>query len=298
MTNSQFQNPLMDIWKQNYPFEYWDNRIEKINRYNRQDKLETLFILSHLTDVYFHVLAAKLRNPSFPWFMVKEGTLPSDIKEVRRILWSDDESRYTIKKVLEQPEELVNFELPKNEETDLSTVFASEFLGCPAQINEEVVKPLFDPDSYIEACNEIVNFKFDNKEILNDFKHGFRILPFHWGTVRYLMEYEDIRIGPNSIEGLKQKYEAVDSDWTFDFWRMKTMGEDPTRVILEVRTVDIEKCKLACKGVLKLLFNLFHSDSGLQRENKFGMVPLGDEKLELPIIKEQFSLHTFLESTP
>jgi len=72
--SSEQGSPFKFLWQFRYPFAYWDNRLEKINPYNEQDRLEALYSLVQLTDIYAHIFAAYVRNPEQPWFFVKENT--------------------------------------------------------------------------------------------------------------------------------------------------------------------------------------------------------------------------------
>lgn len=56
---------------------YWVNRLNKINRFNSQDGLEAVVVLFQLVDLYVHILTAKLVNPSFQWYLLKEELKPN-----------------------------------------------------------------------------------------------------------------------------------------------------------------------------------------------------------------------------
>ena len=64
--SSEIISPFQFLWQYNYPFTYWYNRLEKINPYNEHDKLEALYCLLQLTDIYSHIFAANVRNPELP----------------------------------------------------------------------------------------------------------------------------------------------------------------------------------------------------------------------------------------
>lgn len=76
---------MKELWESSYPFTYWDNRIQKINPYNPEDKLEAVFTLLQLADTYVTILSAKLRNTYAPWYMVIKETYKSDIDETFEI---------------------------------------------------------------------------------------------------------------------------------------------------------------------------------------------------------------------
>lgn len=83
-------SPLQELWESNYPIEYWDNRIHKLNPYNTEDGMEALFALLQLVDTYVHILSAKLRDPYYLWYTLKEDTYKPDIDETLDVLKVDD----------------------------------------------------------------------------------------------------------------------------------------------------------------------------------------------------------------
>lgn len=293
-----------NIWNAHYPFDYWDNRIEKLNPHNPHDALDAIFVHSHLADVYVTILTAKMKRPDYAWYVIK-NELPtyeiySTLEELEETV--SGETNYYLDKLLEKPEGLVTVELPDewDENIDYETALANQFLGCPAEFNQEKqkIETLYDPRAYIAVCNSVINYWDENGALLNDFKHGFRIIPFNWETVEWLYE-NDIVSADVAIEEAKDNYDKIGSSWTYDFWRMETDEEDAektgTPVNLEVHTADINKCIAFSRLILKLIYNLFDKsykqtiESDL--ENLFGTKELGINS-QIPIMHQQYSFQT------
>lgn len=290
-----------NIWTAHYPFDYWDNRIAKLNPHNTQDALDAIFILSHLSDVFVTVLTAKMRRPDFVWYVIKNELKPT--REIYNTLEHleatfDGETQYYIDKLLNKPEDLAHVNMPEEweENVDYDTAFVSEFLGCPAEIDEEAneLQTYYDPRFYIAVCNSVVNYWDENGELLNDFKHGFRVIPFSWKTMEWLFE-SGVISADVTVEEVKEGYDTLDSDWTYDFWRME-VGKNNGEAIpieLEVHTADIHKCKTFSQLILKLVYNMFETGAALTIDDEIESIFGTDEiKPQVPVMHQQYSLHT------
>lgn len=295
-----------DIWQRDYPFTYWHNRIEKVNEYNSQDRLEALYITLQLADLYVHILAARFRNPHFPWLVVKEETRKWHIDKVLDALRIDhgDETPIHLGKLADEPEDLISFEYRDGMEdwdVDLYDWVAADLLGCPVEFdteNKELVFPTDDPAEYIAVCDAIVNFWDENSELLNDFKHGFRVIPFQLETLEYLADTYDIETDfeGDIVDRIRQEVlQEQTDDWTLLFWRMATNdAEDAVKVELNVHRAHIRKCMTFSRIILKLLHNLF---------GQGGSYPVVDQALtmfdkpgdeEITLIEHLFVIGTFV----
>jgi hypothetical protein len=285
-----------------YPFDYWENRIQKLTPGNPHDALDALFLHSHLADVYVTALTARMKRPNFAWYVIKDELPTREIYSTLESLEEtlDGETRYFVEKLLEKPEGFVSVDLPDGwaENVDYETAFANQFLGCPAEFNssEQAIEPIYEPDGYMALCNLVLNYWDQTTDYLNDFKHGFRIIPFSWERLEWLYE-EDLVAADVDLKTVQDGYTEPESDWTFDFWRMASASdsEPGTPVHVEIHTADIERCVAFSKLTLKLLFNLFDQERKKLFEEEFETlfgsrtVSPGDTQ---KLIHEQYSLET------
>jgi len=302
MNSTRNQADVTDIWTMDYPFDYWDTRIQKLSSGNPYDALDAVFIHSHLADVFVTALTARMKRPNFAWYVIKEELPTHEIYETLEILKEtmEGEAQYYLEKLVERPEGFCSVNLPDGwaENVDYEIAFANQFLGCPAEFNfdDETIDPLYDPEDYMAVCNAVLNYWNETTNYLNDFKHGFRIIPFSWERLEWLYS-EGLVESNSSFEDIRDQYREPESDWTFDFWRMAaaTDSKSGTPVHLEVHTADVERCVAFSKLTLKLLFNLFDREYkqmiGEEIEELFGGTVIGPDKSQ-SIIHEQYSFQT------
>lgn len=271
-----YLSPMEKLWEENYPFDYWQNRILKINPYNPQDKLEALFVLLHLVDTYATVLAAKLRNPYEPWYMIVEELRPTSVIHDtldKLEIETEHGERIELTMLEEQPEALVTFEIEDDWKDSLTTfdLLAADFLGCPAEIDteEQDIEFADPPDSYVGACNGIVNFWKDHTQLLNDLKHGFRLLPFDRGTFEDMIEMGLLQSSDDEvdIEAKLEEYQNTKDEYLY-FWRLEVddladpeefeeKGDVEIGMRLVVYRADAMQCRDLADITLRLLHNLF-----------------------------------------
>lgn len=272
----QIPTPMRTLWEENYPFDYWQNRIFKINPYNPQDKMEALFTLLQLSDTYATILAAKLRNPYAPWYVVTEELKPT--REIHQTLeklqvTEGDRTYIELMKLEEEPAALVNFEIKEEWAESLTTLdlLAADLLGCPAKIDEEGkdIEFIDRPEKYVAACNAVVNFWKDHTQLLNDLKHGFRLLPFDRDTFEDMIEMGLLHSSDDSvdIEAKLDEYQRTKDEYLY-FWRLEvdeladpdefdTTEDVEIGMRLVVYRTDATQCKELADITLRLLHNLF-----------------------------------------
>lgn len=302
MDSRRNQTDVTDILTMDYPFEYWDNRIQKLTPENPYDALDALFIHTHLADVFVTALTARMKRPNFAWYVIKEELPTREIYNILEVLKEtvDGKTRYYVEKLVERPEGFCAVNLPDSweENVDYETAFANQFLGCPAEFNfeDQTIEPVYDTEAYMALCNAVLNYWDETTNYLNDFKHGFRIIPFSWERLEWLYS-EGLVEADTDLEAIRDQYREPESDWTFDFWRMAaaTDSEPGTPVHLEVHTADIERCVAFSRLALKLLFNLFDRDHKQLLEEEieelFGATMVGQGDTQ-SIIHEQYSFQT------
>lgn len=267
MSQDNAGNPAQPFWQVLYPFEYWDNRISKINRYNPEDRLEALFLTMQLADLYTHIFVAKVRNPLQPWFILKEQTDGWDIRDTldKLTVEYDGLEQILVGELVDKPEGLMSYNIVAEDwDVDLYDLIAADFLGCPAKFNPEKkeVEFLEEPALHYGTTNAILNFSQENRALLNDFKHGFRVLPFDYWHLDGMAQMDQLE-NPEAIEEFKEQIESLQDQWVLHFLRMSTAeAEDEDvwydyEVTLDIHRAHIGACVAFAELTLYKLINLF-----------------------------------------
>lgn len=272
-------SPFKYLWQFHYPFQYWDNRLEKINQYNDADKLEALYSLVQLTDIYAHVFAAYAQNPEMPWFFVAEETYRGDIDSVLDALRTDGVA--TVGSLSEDPDGLATVE--PNEEFDLDEMdaVAAGFLGCPHEIDTEQKKVNFieEPELHRGVSNAILDFAENHVALLNDFKHGFRILPVTPANLRGILG-DQFQLREEQREDFEQQIaeleERLEEDrWGFSFIRLSSESTDyGYECSIDLYHVDAWACYKFAELTLDALHNLITPRDGIALEETLSEVPI------------------------
>ncbi|SER52178.1 hypothetical protein [Natrinema salaciae] len=272
-------SPFKYLWQFHYPFQYWDNRLEKINRYNEADKLEALYSLVQITDIYAHVFAAYAQNPEMPWFFVAEETYRGDIDNVLESLRTDGIA--TVGTLSEDLDGLATVEA--NEEFDINEMdaVAAGLLGCPHEIDPENVEFDFieDPDLHRGVSNAILDFAENNVALLNDFKHGFRVLPVTPAQLRgmlgnqFQLREEQRDDFETQIDELEER--LGEDEWGFSFIRLSTESTDyGYECSIDLYHVDAWACYKFAELTLNALYNLVTPQGGMPLEESLSEVPV------------------------
>lgn len=283
-------NPVRDVWEESYPFAHLASKIERLNLLNEYDKLEALETLLQITDIYAHLLATTIRNPHQPWEVVAEDMRTHKIMETLEELQVELPDGEGFIELHQIPKADFSFNHTITDEWEghvtVEEMICADFLGCPAEINQEdkEIEFLEDPEEYIACCNATINFWHGARDLLNDFKHGYRILPFDWNTVERFQQEGRIRDSEFDIEERKQEFEEASQDKLF-FWRLETNETDEyTQLFLSVYETDPAKCLQFARLIWRLLHNLF---------GRGGSHKVVDEFKELIGLPENESLSMF-----
>lgn len=296
-------SPFKTLWQRKYPFGYWYNRLEKINPYNEHDRMEALYSLVQLTDIYAHVFAAYAQNPNLPWFFVKENTFRGDIDKVLEELSS--EGMATVGTLSDNPDGLTTIEAHEEYEIHDLDAIAAALLGCPYTIKEESKTVEFDepPDIHRGICNAILDFAGNHTALLNDFKHGFRVLPVTPKDIEWLaettteMDEEDEEALEEMLEELRET--LVEDSWGFCFSRMSTTKTDyGHEVQLDVYHVDAWSCWKFAELTLDALYNLVSARPGVHLKDFLEEIPELVVEGETTIMEHVFGVSTPLRSDP
>lgn len=106
--------------------------------------------------------------------------------------------------------------------------------------------------------------------MLNDLKHGFRLLPFDWAVFESMMEKGLLQNTDYDLEALEEDYHQTRSDHAY-FWRLEIdeipdeeefealeSGEEmEIGMRLVVYRIAVSKCTQFSQIILRLLHNLF-----------------------------------------
>lgn len=311
--NEEIRNAAAFLWRENYPFNYWINRIDKINQFNPEDRLEALVILFQLVDLYVHVLTAKLVDPYFQWYILKEelkparkihNTLRPLREQITEDLLADDESDdligekwYFLEKVVEEIDKFEAIEVPEeveDEGVELEWI-ALDLLGCPHELDEETSMqiPLEDPNDYIGYCNGLLNFWKRNLDVWNDIKHGFRVLPLNWDTLDKIDRQARSLGIETELDKLKEEYQDKNKNWSLQFYRMDTSGSNTAYdVDIHVYEADIRECIKFARIAYAGLYNLFNKEERLELSSMFEAYFGFPENRSHTLIEQQFTVST------
>ncbi len=302
--STEVRSPFRFLWERNYPFEYWQNRLKKINRYNEQDRFEALYTATLLSDIYLHVFAAKVRNPDLPWFIIKEETYRRQIDGVLEDLHLDGFPM--VEQLLENPDSMVSIEINEDYDIDELDAISVGILGCPISIDDDSQTVEFheDPDLHRGICNAILKFAEGMKEVLNDFKHGFRVIPVTPDDLGLLTE-EIIRFDPEDSEKYVSRIEELEAKlsnqrgWDFAFARMNTTSTNyGYDCQLDVYYVNAWACYKFAELMLDALYNLITPQGGKHLLDKLLQTPgLGDIG-ELSVLDHEFGLALPIRDNP
>lgn len=276
---SPVQEKLLQLWRDYYPILYWANRINKINPLNPHDKLEAVSTLLQIADAYVTIFVASIKNPNEPWYFVKERAYENDIGDVLDEFRSVDGERVDLRNYDGDLENITK--LGPREGWEVSTsdgswearpmdLFAWILLGCPGEQDFDEKQLVFqeNPEQYIEVCNGVINFRQNWKHLLNDLKHGFRLLPFEWDAMEELQTIAVDNAPGFDLEEKKQEYEETNGDYVY-FWRLVGKegqeleqaegipeGYEAHGFGLYVYRIDLDVCRGLARAMTLLLNNL------------------------------------------
>lgn len=180
-------------------------------------------------------------------------------------------------------------------------VIAAGVLGCPYHVDEDSMSVNFDesPDLHRGIANAILNFADDNRPLLNDFKHGFRVLPVTpteieaWLQSAVVLDKSDYKEYERKLQTLREQHER--DGWAFSFVRIHA-DDDPDYGYdfqLDLYHVDAWTCYKFAELTLDALYNLICPSSGKSLEESLVNMPV-----DVIEEKESFIDHIFGFTTP
>lgn len=279
IVSSSQESPFKVLWQSRYPFEYWSNRLEKINPYNQADRLEALYSLVQISDIYLHIFVAYAQNPDMPWFFLKENTRRWHIDDVLGQLRTD--GMITVGGLVDDGEGTVTVDTRDGFDLHEMDAVAAGILGCPYTVDEETKSVDFEesPDLHRGVANAILNFSDDNRALLNDFKHGFRVLPVTPDDIEsmlqssFRLDQEDQEEFEAKLEELREQHER--DAWAFSFVRIHADETDYGYDFqLDLYHVDAWTCYKFAELTLDALYNLIRPGPGEKLEDSLSEVPI------------------------
>lgn len=277
--SSRQESPFKVLWQSRYPFEYWSNRLEKINPYNQADRLEALYSLVQISDTYLHIFAAYAQNPDMPWFFLKENTRHWHIKDVLEQLRT--EGVITVGGLVEDEGDTITIDTREGFDLHELDAVAAGLLGCPYDVDEESSSVNFEepPELHRGVANAILNFADEHRELLNDFKHGFRVLPVTPDDLESMLQ-STFRLDEKDQEEFEKKLEALREQqkrdaWAFSFVRIHTDEQDYGYDFqLDLYHVDAWTCYKFAELTLDALYNMVSAGCGEQLEESLSEMPI------------------------
>jgi hypothetical protein len=210
----------------------------------------------------------------------------------------------TVGSISKEPEGLASFKVQDEYDVDDMEAVAGALLGCPATIDHEEKTIEFNesPELHRGVSNAILDFAENNTALLNDFKHGFRVLPTTPDNLEFLIDSSAI-LSEDDMDSLKAKLSDLrdrlqDDDWGFCFARMDTDSTDHGHEVeLDVYYVDARSCYKFAELTLDALQNLI-TPGGIYLEDTLAEIPALVLDGEVSVIDHVFGLSTPLQEEP
>ncbi len=298
------ENPVKDIWENNYPLGILQHKIERLDlNKNPSERFEAFELFLRLSDIYTHLLNAKIRNVYQPWELVKEMSFISHIEDLFDHLRNEEKhkgptGRIDLRNYFEIPEDkAIKFKLKEEWKGKIEKKYflIASLLGCPTKINEEDQRVKFkeDPETYIETCNSIINVWEGLRPLWNDIKHGFRLVPFDWETIEHLKEINFINDSSIDLDHKREIFNKEMEKGNYFFWRLDIIENENGAGTTEITVYWIEpkKCKKLAEITLMLINNILDA-----RERKFLVTEDIKELVDYPEEDRIETLHEFLSA--
>lgn len=294
-----YQEVLHDtLWHTHYAFEYWYNRVEKINPHNDRDRLEALFCLGELAELYSRSFSAILQNPNYAWYYLDDIITVNDIEDTFELL--ADQAELTIGKASKVTGLTNKVDTEESMKWSALDALSIGLLGMPQEVDENGMISLPEsPSFHRNICEAILKIAEKQRPLKESFDRGFRVFPVSLDTVKSEIDSTEL-VNEEQKEAVKQEIESLREQYSTERWpltyfhinRKKTGRENTVQLFL--KHVDAFTCYKLAELVLDALFNLISSGSGYKLNPAISDVPTDIIETD-PIIGETiFSIETHM----
>ncbi|ELZ06203.1 hypothetical protein C482_00235 [Natrialba chahannaoensis JCM 10990] len=294
---SQYQrSPYNTLWQYHFPFEYWYNRLEKINPHNDADRLEALYSLVKLTEIYSRAFSAAVQNPNHPWYYLDEHVHLGDVDDTFDILWTNGNT--AIGRVPQNSDDTTTVDAEDDLSLDKADAITASLLGVPYQIDDTGKVELQEsPALHRDICQIILNAFKEQSFLHQSFNQGFCVLPVSPDTVEVTIESFGLLNDENraqfqsQIDTLKERYN--EDQWPMTFAQLGKQATDQGEVSqLRIYQVDVWICYKFAEVVLDALFNLISPGPGIRLQGSLSDVPVENLEKEANFTELIFEVET------
>lgn len=291
------QEVLYDrLWHQHYAFEYWYNRVEKINPHNDRDRLEALYSLAELAELYSRSFSSMLQNPNYAWLYLDNiVTIDNTTNALELLKHQADLAIGKTSKVTGLTNSIDSDSTAEFSEIDALSI---SLLGVPQEIdeNEKITLPE-SPVFHRNICDSILQIAERQKPLKDSFDRGFRVFPVSLDTVKTEIESTKL-VDESQKEAVKTEIDSLQKQFNSERWPLTYFHinhkktEDENTVQLFLKHVDAFTCYKLAEFVLDALYNLISVGPGYRLEHLAADLPV-DIIDEEPMINEPiFSIET------
>jgi hypothetical protein len=300
---SHYQDsPYNTLWQYHFPFEYWYNRLEKINPHNDADRLEALYSMVTLTEVYSRAFSAAVQNPTHPWYYLNDHIHVSDVEVAFDVLQT--EGNTTVGRVSRDSNETTTVDAEDDLNLDETDAITVSLLGIPYKIDDEGTLELQEsPELHRDICKAILNTAERQTPLQQAFSQGFCIFPVLPGTVENVIDSagmlgeEDRESFQNQMESLRNQYE--ENQWPLTVAQLERQSTNQGDTLqLRVFHVDVWTCYKFAELVLDALFNLISLGPRVMLQDSLSDIPVDVLEEEVNLIELILGIETPIQDQP
>jgi len=277
---------LDPLWRSRYPFQYWDNRIEKLNPYNRADRFETLSVFSTLVRWYARVFVSKVRRPDGPW-AARAATLDSwtVVKTLEALVHREgDHGFVAVERLLDSCPDDVEYEGPSTDfDADPVDRLSVEVLGCPADVSDSG-QVTFDvePALYRASVDTLLTIRLEFRSLLEAASDGCQVLPLDVLTLESLVGHAAVH-RDEKLRALRSAIRDDDGLYVASVNREAHVTDaGPDRPTLTCYRIDVPACHTASNLALAHFRHLFGQQGRTDVEQELFELRFGSAESSTP----------------
>ena len=271
------ESPYNTLWQYHFPFKYWYNRLEKINPHNDADRLEALYSLIELTDIYSRAFSAAVQNPNHPWYYLNEYVHIADAEGAFEALRT--EGNTAIGRASQNSNKTTTVDAEDDLNLDDTDAITVSLLGVPYEIDDAGHVELQEsPALHRGICKVILNTSEEQSSLNQGFNQGFRVLPVSPDTVETVIESFGLPDDGNrdqfqsQMDALREQYD--EDRWPLTFAQLEQQTTDQGEAFqLRIFHADVWTCYKFAELVLDALFNLISPGPGVRLQGSLSDVP-------------------------